>query len=317
MKKLFVLGALLLAVLPSVACDQCGCGLLLGVQPHDHANNFGMHWRMRYLQGDITTPPQVSLLKHGGHGDTEPGSTSTYIETYAVVEARGQVWFGQLFSLTANFPVLSNFQSVDGIRRADITGIGDPMVLGRYVLLGSTSGPDTTRLRHRLTAGLGVKIPVGRTDVEQFGKVLDFDLQPGTGSWDGMISLEYMVRGRQWGSSLAAMGRVNGTAPGGHHMGNNATFTAEVFRIFPIKDFRLLPSAGAYVELAEVDQMNGVEDPTTGGNVLFSHLGTRLWWRNMGLSFTWQHALVNDLGSLMIPNRERFTAGIIYSFEQD
>jgi hypothetical protein len=60
-----------------------------------------------------------------------------------------------------------------------------------------------------------------------------------------------------------------------------------------------------------------VPDKTTGGSTLFSHVGVRLWWKAIGVSFTWQHALVNDLGSLMIPNRERFVAGIAYSFERD
>lgn len=319
MKKLFVLGALLLAVLPGRACDQCGCGLLLGVQPYDHANNFGFQWRMRYLHGDImplATAP-IKVLKHAGHSDAPADVPASYTEVYAVLEARGQFWLGQRMSLTASIPLLNNFQAVDGIRHADIYAVGDPMLLARYAVLASTSGPDTTRLRHRLTVGLGVKLPLGRTDVEQFGRELPHDLQPGTGTWDGMLTLEYTVRGGAWGTSLGLMGRYNGEMEGGYRMGHNATFTSEVFRIIPIKSVSLLPSAGVYFESTMQDEMDGVADPSTGENTLFSHLGARLWWHNIGVSFTWQHALVNDIGALMIPNRERFTAGIIYSFERD
>jgi hypothetical protein len=315
MKKSFVLGALLLFAHPGLACDQCGCGLLLGVQPYDHANNFGLQWRMRYLHGDITAPAPISLLKHGGHDGTS--GPAAYTEAYMVLEARGQVWFGQRLNLTGSVPVLNNFQAVNGIRRADLYAVGDPMLLARYVLLGSVSGPDTTRLRHRLTAGLGVKIPLGRTDVQQFGETLDHDLQPGTGTWDGLASLEYSVRGNGWGTSTAFVGRYNSEKSGGHRMGHSGSLTAEVFRVFRQKNSQWLPSLGGYVEYARPDQNEGVQDKTTGGTTVFSSVGARLWWKALGFSFTWQHALVNDIGALMIPNRERFIAGINYSFEKD
>ena len=317
MKKNFVLGALLFAALPVLACDQCGCGLLLGVQPYDHATNFGLQWRMRYLEGTVHVPGTASLLKHGGHAEGPVDRQATYVETYSVLEARGEFWFGQRTSLMASFPVLNNFQAVDGVRSADTYGLGDPILLARHAVLGSTCGPDPTRLRHRFTIGLGLKLPLGRTDVVQYGRLLDHDLQPGTGTWDGLLSLEYMVRGTRWGTSLGVMGRYNGVMADGYRMGHSAALTAEVFRIIPLHDFKLIPSFGGYLESALPDRMDHVADPTTGGSTLFSHAGARLWWKNLGLSFTWQQALLNDLGSLMIPNRERFVAGITYNFEKD
>jgi hypothetical protein len=318
--KHLLLGALLMLALPGLACDQCGCGLLLGVQPYDHANNFGLQWRMRYLHGDITAPSMAKaadLTKHGGHLENVPSGPLAYTEAYAVLEARGQFWLGRRASLTASIPFLNNFQAVNNVRHADIYGVGDPILLGRYVLFASTSGPDTTRLRHRFTAGLGIKVPLGRHDVEQYGERLDHDLQPGTGTWDGLMSLEYMVRGPRWGGSFGAMGRYNGEMADGFKMGHSASLTAEVFRIIPMNSIKFLPSAGGYLESALPDATDGVPDKTTGGSTLFSHVGVRLWWKAIGVSFTWQHALVNDLGSLMIPNRERFVAGIAYSFERD
>lgn len=322
MRRILLLGVLLQCALVGMACDQCGCGLLLGVQPHDYANNFGLQWRMRYLHGDISTPTATDaagsgLAKHGGHLENAPAGPLAYTETYTVLEARGRFWLGQRFSLTASIPLLNNFQAVDGIRHADVYDVGDPILLGRFVVLGSKSGPDTTRFRHRFTVGLGVKFPLGRTDVEQYGQRLDHDLQPGTGTWDGMFSMEYMVRGKSWGTTLGIMGRYNGTMADRHRFGHSASFIGEVFRIVPIKAVNVLPSAGVYVEAALPDELKGVEDPTTGGNALFSNIGARLWWNRFGVSLAWQHALVNDLGSLMIPNRERFLAGIMYSLERD
>lgn len=318
MNKIFMLGVLLLSALPSFACDQCGCGLLLGVQPKDHATNFGLQWRMRYLNGDILAPAApVPVAKHGdAHGAAASGPAN-YTEMYAVLEARAQIWLGQRTSVTASLPLLNNFQAVDGIRHADIYGVGDPIVLLRYVILGSLSGPDTTRLRHRLTAGIGMKLPLGRTDVMQFGQLLDHDLQPGTGTWDEMLSVEYMVRGRTWGTSIGAMGRYNGETEHGHRMGHSASLLAEVFRNFPLDGMQFLPSIGAYVEAAMPDRMNDVPDESTGGTTVFSHVSARLWLNSWGLSCAWQHALINDLGALMIPNRERIVVGLTYSLDKD
>lgn len=317
MKKYIVLGAILLAALPGLACDQCGCGgLLLGVQPMDHANNFGLQWRMRYLQGDIMAPAArpLAMPKHGGHADAPAGKSATYLETYTVLEARGQVWVTNRTSISASIPLLNNFKAVDGVRHADLYAVGDPILLARYAVLGSTFIQDTTRLRHRFTVGLGIKVPLGRTDVVQYGEQLDYDLQPSTGTWDPLLSLEYMVRGRNWGTSLRAMGRYNGVMDDGRRMGHSANFLAEVFRILRLKQLRLLPSAGGYLECAMPDEMHGEADHTTGGNVLFSNMGVRLWWNQLGLALAWQHALINDQGAMMIPNRERVTVGASWYF---
>lgn len=315
-----VLAGLVLPLAVSVyACDQCSCGLLLGVQPKDHANNFGLQWRMRYLRGDLmAVGPELLVLKHGGaHGDAPHGTQASYIETYSVLEARGEVWFTDRASATASIPVLSNFQSVDGVAHADLQAVGDPMLLVRYAVFGSTSGLDTVRWRHRVTVGLGVKMPLGRSDVVQHGEELDHDLQPGSGTWDPLMSLEYMVRRRNWGAALGATARYNGERTDGYRMGHSGSLTAEVFRIIPLGSFKVLPSAGCYWEGALHDREHGVADATTGGLVVFSHVGCRLWWHNLGMALTWQHALRNDLGASMVPNRNRYTAGVIYNFGQE
>lgn len=317
MKKPILTILLSLSVMIAMACDQCSCGLLLGVQPHDHASNIGLQWRMRYLQGERAGALPVQIPKHGGHDHGAGGTLERIEEFYAVTELFGQAWLSDRFSLSGSLPVLRNSRMVNGENTARLTGIGDPMLLARYAVLGSTTGLDTAVVRHRLTVGLGVKVPLGRTDVSWQGERLDHDFQPGTGTWDGLLSLEYMVRGRQWGASASVLGRYNGGAADGHRMGNSATITAELFRIIPVKGVKLLPSVGGYVEMARPESNYGVQEEDTGGNVLFSHLGLRLWWANLGLAATWQHALINDLGTAMTPNRERFTAGISYSFGRE
>ncbi|MEO8733248.1 MAG: hypothetical protein ABI373_02850 [Flavobacteriales bacterium] len=322
MKKIIMLCALLFSAQWSLACDQCGCGLLLGVQPYDHANNFGLQWRMRYLQGDImneAATDELKVLKHGGdahaNGSEMPASSEN-TEIYMVLEARGQFWFGQHLSLTASVPLLNNYAAVDNVTETDLYAVGDPLLLGRYVVMGSKSGPDTTRLRHRLTVGFGVKLPLAKRGVTQYGQTLDPDMQPSTGTWDEMASVEYSVRGKVWGTSLSLFGRYNGTASDGFQLGHAVNFKADMFRVIPIKSVQLLPSAGVYVEDLMTDMDNGMSDKTTGGYTVFSDLGMQLWWKDLGFSFAWQQALINDLGSQMVPNKVRLIAGLTFNFDR-
>lgn len=310
-----MLGAVVFTTLQSIGCDQCGCGLLQGVQPYDRSNNFGLQWRMRYLNGDVTSPGAMLLTKHGGHVATA-APVANYTEVYQALELRGQLWLGQRFNVTVSLPLVNNYQSVDGVRHADTYAMGDPMVLGRYVLLGSFNGIDSSSVRQRLSVGLGVKSPLGRHDVQQYGETLDHDLQPGTGTWDALASLEYMIRGPRYGGSLGAIGRFNGQTADGHRMGHSASITGEFFRVLRVRRLQVLPAIGGYLETALPDRTNDAVDEGTGGSTFFTHASTRVWWRSLGFSFTWQHALLNNEGSMMIPNRERFVAGITYNFQR-
>lgn len=314
MHRAILLGVLLLAALQAAACDVCG--LYLGLQPHDRVNIFGLWYRMRYLQGDVRTATTTDLSKHGGHVTTAQGSAAI-TELFTVLEARGEFWLGQRFRIMASIPLVNNYASVDGVRAADVYANGDPLIMGRYVVFNTRCSGDSSRTRHRFTIGAGVKAPLGRHDLTWNGETLDHDLQPGTGTWDALLSVEYLRRGTAWGLGTSVIARVNGASENGHTMGDGLSSTAEVFRVFEGERLTWMPSAGAYHELALQDQQDGSPVEGTGTSVLFSHLSTRLWWRSFGLSLTWQHACAQDNGDQMVPNRERFIAGLTYNLNNN
>lgn len=61
------------------------------------------------------------------------------------------------------------------------TGIGDGVVLLKYVLHQNTMSE-----QYQLAVGGGAKIPFGKTSLTSDGIGLNFDMQPGTGAWDGV-----------------------------------------------------------------------------------------------------------------------------------
>lgn len=319
MNRIILLGTLLMLALPGLGCDQCGCGALLGIQPYDRAHSFGLQYRMRYLDGDVPAPTTMLMTKHGGHTATTSNAPANhYREVYTAIDVRGQYWLGQRLSLFAVVPLVNNYAAVDGVRQADLYAVGDPQVMVRWIAANTRFLVlDSNRVRHRLTLGGGVKLPLGRHDLVQYGEELPHDLQPGTGTWDALVSAEYLVRGARWGGSLSLFGRLNGTMDGGYRMGHSASALAEVFRFVDVRDFRILPTLGTYLEFAEQDHWEGAPVEGTGDQVLFSHAGIRVWKRNLGFSFAWQHALASNSGELMVPNRERIVAGITYNFNNN
>ncbi|MBL8003426.1 MAG: transporter [Flavobacteriales bacterium] len=300
-------GALALATLPSLGCDVCG--MFMSLQPHDRTSTIGLSWRMRYREGTYTSTG-FALAKHGGadHATVD----TRYREIYQVADLRADLWFGQRWAVLGSLPLVNNYQSVDGLTTADMYGVGDALVIGRYLLAGTHCGPEEQRARHRLMLGAGLKLPTGASDRTFNGGPVGPDLQPGTGTVDVLGSLEYLYRKGAWGAGLNAIGRFNGVHQG-YRFGHGLNLTGEAFRLFEAQAIRFMPSAGGYLELASLDAMNGAPVEGTGGPTLFTHLASRVWWRSWSLGLTWQHAMVDKQGSMMVPNRERVIIGISYN----
>lgn len=69
-----------------------------------------------------------------------------------------------------------------------ISGLGDATIMGLYTLYADAP----VRPGHRLTAGLGVKAPTGRTDERKpDGTLVHAMMQPGSGSWDPLFLVSY------------------------------------------------------------------------------------------------------------------------------
>ncbi|HRW89120.1 MAG TPA: hypothetical protein P5027_04135 [Flavobacteriales bacterium] len=316
MKHLVIAGALLLGALPAQACDVCG--LFLGVQPHDRTSSFGLFYRYRLLEGDIASPalaPGLRLLKHGGHSEAPAGTVERYRELYQVMELRADLWLGERWNVMVQLPLVNNYQSINGYSSADLYGMSDPVVLGRYLVANTKCGPDEDRTVHRFMLGGGVKLPLGRHDLDYRGEAVAPDLQPGSGSWDGLATAEYIVRRGSFGGMVNTIGRFNGADDQGYARGHGLSSTAELFLVREGKKLSWAPSVGAYSEWLAHDRQDGEELAGTGGSTVFAHVGSRVWWRSWVLTLYYQRAISSSMGELMVPNRERLITGIAYNLK--
>lgn len=315
MRILLVCGLISLPYL-SMACDVCG--IFLNVQPHDRTSSVSLLYRYRHLQGDLLgLAPKSALPKHGGHGveGIELSGKDHYEELFQVVELRADLWVADRFAVLVSLPAVNNYREVNGIVTTDIYGVGDPLVVGRYLLVNTKCLAEEERTIHRLLLGMGAKVPLGKSDVRFMDSPVGVDQQPGTGTWDALATAEYMVRKDRNGISTTVIGRYNGTNAQGYQLAYGLSTTAEVFRRWDINEnLKIMPSLGLYHELSGRDVENDVVVQGTGSSTLFTHVGSRVWWRSLQFSITYQYAAWHNVGALMVPNRERIVTGITYNF---
>lgn len=315
MKKLLALLAAALLATGAHACDVCG--IFLGIQPNDRASSIGLLYRYRHLQGTLPTAllPKTGP-KHGDHGTATATGQALHNEQFLVAELRADLWLTGRFNVMAALPVVNNYQAVDGIVRADVYGLGDALLLPRYLVANTRAGTGEERTVHRLLLGAGAKLPLGRTDLRYNDAPVAHDLQPGTGTWDALLSAEYSLRRGRNGASLQAITRLNSADRDGHRMGHGVNATLECFRRYDAGAGKLLPSLGVYLELAGKDAHRGLAVDGTGGSTLFTHAGARVWWRSWSIMGAFQYAIARQLGELMVPNRERAIIGLSYFLNQ-
>ncbi|MBS1580824.1 MAG: hypothetical protein JST66_01355 [Bacteroidetes bacterium] len=309
MIRSLMIGALLCLALRSMGCDVCG--IFLNVQPNDRSTQFGLLYRTRALSRDFSAAG-ITLLKHGG--TVAPLEERKVRELMQALELRADIRLAERWVLLAAAPVVNTYQSVNGYVRYDAYGLGDPFAILRYQLVNTKClSPDTTGLLiHRLLVGAGVKAPLGRSDVTYLGERLHPDAQPGTGSWDALVSLEYAVRSGRNGLLFTALGRLNTADTHGVRLGHTASGTLELFRTFKLGAVQVMPSLGAYLETAGHDDLKGTEQEQTGGTTWFGSAGLRAYWKNWMLSATYQKALGWNIGDEMTATDTRVVAGLSY-----
>lgn len=306
MQRTFLAGMALWLSVQTWGCDLCG--IYLNVLPQDRTHQFSLFYRMRSLSGSFAA---LGIAKHGDE-QAQTLAPTEVDELFQSVDLRADLRVRLRWSVLLSVPLVNIYQRVNGLRMVDLYAVGDPMVIARYQLVNTKSGADEHRAIHRLLLGAGVKFPLGKDDLTYRGYDVANDLQPGTGTWDVLATLEYSLRKGRNGLVLGNVARVNGTHRSGYRFGNGLNSTLEAFRTWTCGKVQVAPSVGAYGEVAQCDQQNRSILSSTGGNTLFTHAGARVWWRSWLLTGAWQHAVVNDIGSAMVPNRDRLVVGLTY-----
>lgn len=299
--------------LAATACDVCG--IFLGVQPNDRRSTIGLFYRTRLMEGTTQVPETSYLIpKHGNHVPAGVAArTVPMTEIVNVAELRADLRLSQRFFLMASLPLTNTYRSVNHYQVLDAYGLGDAFAMLRFQVVNTRCEDREPLFVHRLLIGAGLKVPLGRNNLRIDDELVSPDVQLGTGSWDGLVSLEYSARHDRTGGGVSVLGRFNSANAAHYQLGHGVSTTAEVFHRIGGDTLSFAPAIGGYTEWMDHDKVRGVADHGTGGTTVFSHTGVRVWWKRFSFSAYYQHALLNQEGEHITPTRHRVVAGVTYN----
>jgi len=187
-------------------------------------------------------------------------------------------------------------------------GLGDGLVLVKYNVLGlRTASPA------ELTLGVGLKIPLGATDLTSQGVLLAEDMQPGTGSWDGVL-WGYFSQSAfplvSMSTSLTASYRLTGTNGRGHRFGSEIIATIGIgHRLWEFLDYSL----AVRYRRTDANRRSGSELPNSGGRWLYLVPGLNVKiGDDTSLRLSGQIPIDRDLNGTQLTNSLTLSAGLFH-----
>lgn len=317
--KNIITGILLVLSSHVLACDNCN--IYLNLSPNDYQNSVGIYLRQRMMFGEYNQIGEMIATRHTGHGNDMAFWGQMVDETYQTYELRGNYFFNQKWKATVVLPFINNQQRIGGKRRYQINGIGDPILLTAYQVFNTKRDTLKQNYSHRLTIGAGIKFPLGKTALQYENEIPNLDLQPGSGSWDGLAFLAYQVKWKLMGINTNLNVKRNGKDQHEYRYGATFNLTTNLFTDLKLKKTTLRLLGGIYVEHAEMDMTyfnaygTRIEHYDTGGKVWFSNFGFQLFTKKIVLFGEYQYAFSNKLnGYTQLLTKNRINIGLNYNF---
>lgn len=309
MKKLLILALGICSYFTAGACDLCGC--YLGVLPKYDQNYIGARLRYRGFTGDV---PHVHEAPHSD-GHEHPAVTDTHFHAhdyFTTYELTARYFFTNRLSGSAFVPYSVNI-SEEGDKRSTIRGFGDPSLLMQYRVFTRESQSDTT-WQHNISVGAGLKLPIGIYDEPYANGEYDPHAQAGTGSLDALFMAAYIARYNKYGFNADLVYRLNTENPNGYRYGDRLNGSLHFIYWKEIKNVKILPQIGAYIEFAPEDRLNGWHVSNSGGMSAFASGGVDIFYKNLSLDCTGQAPVIEKLNGTQLRNSARVMSGVTYYF---
>ena len=195
-------------------------------------------------------------------------------------------------------------------------GLGDAVLLLKYKLLSSTDEAIS------FFGGLGTRLPIGAFDRRSTdGLVLNAELQPGSGAWDGIFwtQLNHQLAIRP-SMSLSANATYSLKGTNSAYLGDQEyTFGNELILLLSISDrlalsrYLIDPALTIRYRDARADQFNGGRFPSTGGQWVFLNPAFNFWWNaDWALNINVEFPIFAKLIGTQFSPSYRFNIGLFH-----
>jgi hypothetical protein len=288
--------------LQGACCDLCN--MYMGLNPQYNNNQVGIRLRLRTAAG------LHSHTHTEGSSGTHDHAGQMVHDTYLSSEAYGRFYWNPKWVTFVTVPYAVNVQRDAQGDAAVVNGIGDvPLLLQRQVF--NLSQKDSNSVGQRLFAGAGLKLPLGRFDLERND---DPHLQAGSGSWDGLLVAAYLAQWRKFGLAADLNFRISTANRVGYRFANRFNATASLYYSLQARDWTLMPMLGAYAEAAGQDLHSGIYQIHTGGFAGFVTSGFEAYHKRLGIQLGAQVPAVQALNGDQPANQLRLMTAVGVAF---
>jgi len=307
-KPLIILSIFLLMIVNAQcaqACDVCGCALggnYFGLMPTYGKHFVGLRWSQAKFH---------AFMNHeSAYFDNEYSN-----DTYSKVELWGRFRINNRWQLFAFVPY--NINDMNGShQKVKASGLADVSILTSFKLF-ATSDSSTNGWNQMMTIGGGVKLPAGKFDLEDQGKLVNRNFQMGTGSVDFLVNAVYTLRYKKAGVNFEGVYKINTANRDDYRFGNQFNVSSQLFYLQSLGSMSVLPNAGVYFEHAKKHLDNKAEITNTGGHATFLSVGIESYWRNFSAGFNYKKPIAQNYNSDNIADitaRGRWSISMTYSF---
>lgn len=283
--KVLLLSILTLMGMPAKACDVCGCSLggnYFGILPQFNKNFIGLRWSQSKF---------YAHMNHNSQYLDEEYSNDTYMKA----ELWGRFYINKRFQVFAFIPYAYN--KMEGTEQ-NITsyGLSDITFLSNYLIF-NTGENNTTKFKHTLMGGVGIKLPTGKNNLKESGVLVNPNFQMGTGSTDFLISSVYTLRYQKVGLNTEAGYKMNTRNAEDYLFGNQFHASTQFFLWQNIKSFSFLPNTGLYYEQAAMHKDDQIIQVNTGGSALLLTAGIETYFKNFTLGINYKRPVSQNYNS--------------------
>ncbi len=305
-----------------LACDVCGN--YMGITPYDNKNSLSLLHRYRVFNGYRNYQKRSSFFPTGAykiaHGDPLEAKDSVVVfnnyasqdfESYKVVELRFKYFATKKIELNLFIPVIDNKSKTNGYS-AHLTGFGDASVNVGYHLIKPKS---EAKIKHKLIVGVGLKLPTGNFYAhDNNSNRLPFEMQPGTGSWDGFGYINYVGMTNNFGLSVSLNYKANGQNKFSEQMMGAQNHLGSVFYKFKLKKTVLYPSIQFNGEYTKGLSVKKTMQQNTGVNSLLIGPGLDVYYKKIAINTCWQFTAAEKIKDGALKSVGRISVGLSYLF---
>lgn len=277
-------------------CDACGCsasGGSMGFASMLNNNFVGIRYFYQSYQSN----------------DGLYTNSPWHDETFNTVQIWSRIPLTKKIQVSALLPFHFHHRET-AAGKQNISGIGDATVLGLYEIYQTTN--DSAQFHHKIQLGAGLKMPLGKYDEANNGSV-NPSYQLGTGSWDYMLTADYVIKRNRFGLNTMINYNFKTENQKNYRFGNQTNYAATFFYFHETSTFSIVPQLGLAGEIYESNYQYSQKVRNTAGNIVMSKIGFEVGKNKLSLGANAMLPIHQNLNAGRVEAKYRWSVNLNYA----